>query len=121
MTHILGIVSYVLLYLLFLGSAIGPTASSLQSPRRRRRSSRSTSSSTTISGSGSRHYPGSGSVTPSSLSAILTPLGSPQQPLNTATQSTNPPNFASSNHQPFLRDRSLLVLGRDENIINTVR
>ena len=101
-------------HLNILGSAIMP--SEAQSSRRRRRSSRSTSSSTTISGG--RQHPGSGSVTPSSLGALLTPGDSPQPPLISGrNNSSNLP----STQQSFLRDRSLLILGRDETIINTTR
>ena len=91
--------------------------SETHSSRRRRRSSRSTSSSTTISGG--RQHPGSGSVTPSSLNALLNPGDSPQPPLNLAGRNNS--NHVSSSQQPFLRDRSLLILGRDETIINTTR
>ena len=91
--------------------------SEAQSSRRRRRSSRSTSSSTTISGG--RQHPGSGSVTPSSLGALLTPGDSPQPHLNISGRN-NSSNLPST-QQPFLRDRSLLILGRDETIINTTR
>ena len=98
-----------------VGSAI--ISSEPHSSRRRRRSSRSTSSSTTISGG--RQYPGSGSVTPSSLSALMTPGDSPQPPLNVSGKIHS--NHLPSTQQPFLRDRSLLILGRDETILNTTR
>ena len=97
-----------------VGSAVMPSEAH---SRRRRRSSRSTSSSTTISGG--RQHPGSGSVTPSSLNALMTPGDSPQPQVNMAGRTTS--NHITASQQPFLRDRSLLILGRDETIINTTR
>ena len=101
--------------LYLVGSAI--MSSESHSSRRRRRSSRSTSSSTTISGG--RQLPGSGSVTPSSLSAFTAPSDSPQPQVNMSGRSSS--NHISTSQQPFLRDRSLLILGRDETLINTTR
>jgi hypothetical protein len=49
----------------------------------------------------------------------LTPSDSPQPPLNIRGGS-NSSNLPSA-QQPFLRDRSLLILGRDDAIINTTR